>query len=644
MTASPTSLISSPPASPYKGHIDWIASGFISGWVYSPDDPNANVSFKVLLDDEEMLRITADLYREDLERVGFGNGEHGYCCPHQLSENILAGKTLQLADLDNKSIGKSFLVPAVKGSTITVRKMHIEHYSFFFSIEATEDENVILQLFNNSTLFWQGTKALEKGLNRVELPVCAEIIEGKNHPITLGRLGKVDALWQQSVTVPVNELAGQRSVATRNTENRPVIAMIDRSLPKPDQDAGSYAAITEISLLQSLGYHIVFIPDDCLDSPKYTSQLHALGVEVLFSPFFFSSSVALNFILPSVCAVYITRYQNVEKHIKAIRTFSAHMPIIFNNADLHFLREIRQANVLASEDLLQKARKTRDREVKVMEQVDAILTYSEYEQAVITSHIFRSDIIHKCPWVVEVPNTLPDFDERYGIAFLGGYEHSANIDAVVFFIEQVMPILRAEGQPISVYIYGSNMPEAFKKYSSDDIFIEGYVESIDDVYLKHRVFIAPLFFGAGVKGKVLSAAAYGLPCVLSPIAIESTGLAHSVSALVAETPQQWADYVKRLYFDEKEWGVIAGNGTTVAKTLYSFTKAKSMMESILNSVGLTNGISGFGNSVRHESVGLSSELNEQASNSLQAAIENIALLSARVGVIEQILTKHFADK
>ena len=462
-----------------------------------------------------------------------------------------------------------------------------EHYLFVFNIEASEDENVTFQLFHNNNCFWQGVSALKKGRNRLELPVCADIVDGENHTITLGMLGilgQSKPLWQQELTV--SELAVKRYFSLRNKDNRPVVVMIDRSVPKPDQDAGSYAAVQEIHLLQALGFHIIFIPDDFTYSPKYTPQLQDMGVEVLFSPYFLTSGDALTSVLPSVSAVYITRYHYVEKYIKTIKEFSTELPIIFNNADLHFLREIRQANTLGDEVLLQNAMKTRDREVKVMKQVDAILSYSEFEHAVITSHILQSNSIHKCPWVVEAPEQSAGFKSREGVAFLGGYQHTPNIEAVKFVVEQVMPLLRLKGHSIKVYIYGSHMPDYFYKYASDDVIIKGYVESLDDVYLKHRVFIAPLFFGAGVKGKVLTAAAYGMPCVLSPIAIEATGLVHNVSALVAEHAGEWADYVSRLYLNEQEWNVIAENQQMMVKEYYSFEKAKSRMKGILQSVNL----------------------------------------------------------
>jgi glycosyltransferase involved in cell wall biosynthesis len=587
MCNMPTTL---PPATPikplpqYNGIIDSIASGFIRGWVYSPETPNESIDFKVLLDGTELLQGSANLYREDLEHAGFGNGLHGYSCPHHLLEDKHTGQTLQLVSLDNQPIGQPFEVVSDTTSNITVNTMHLEDHLLLFSIEAYEDEKVTLQLFNNNTLFWQGVKTLKQGSNQLELPVCDELLDGLSHTITLGSLGSITALWQQSITLSINAVEIYRS--TFNIDNKPIIVMIDRSVPKPDQDAGSYAAIQEASLLQALGFHIIFIPDDLIYSDKYTPKLQDLGIEVLYSPNFLNATHALLSVLPLACAVYITRYHYVEKYLKTIKSFSTELPIIFNNADLHFLREIRRANVLNDDVMRADAAKTRAREIKAMQSVDAILSYNEYEHAVITSHTLRSDNVHKCPWVVEVPDHEIGFTEREGVAFLGGYEHSPNVDAVEFFVEQVMPLLRKSNPDIKVYIYGSKMPDSFQKYANDDVILKGYIESLKDVYAKHRVFIAPLFFGAGVKGKVLDSAAYGLPCVLSPIAIEATGLVHKVSALVAENVEQWHDYVLRLYTNKAVWNYISSNEKEMIKDTYSFIKGKNMMSAILQSVGI----------------------------------------------------------
>ncbi|WNC71295.1 glycosyltransferase family 4 protein [Thalassotalea psychrophila] len=372
----------------------------------------------------------------------------------------------------------------------------------------------------------------------------------------------------------------------RGCDLRPTILLIDRSIPRPDRDAGSFAAVNDIKLLQSLGFHVVFIPNDFLYSIRYTEQLQYIGVEVVYAPYFASPFEALEYYLPKVSCIYITRYQNVEKYLPTIKAFSENVPVLFNNADLHFLREMRQAHLHNDKFLLENAEKTREREVEVMKSVDAILSYNEIEHVVIASHTFKTENIFKGPWVLSEKTSGKPFIEREGVSFLGGYDHLANVQAFEYFIKDILPVIVERTPDIKFYFYGSNMPEHMKNFQHDNVIMVGYVESLGEVYANHRVFIAPLLFGAGVKGKVLESAAYGLPSVLSPIAVEATGLIHNVSTLVATTTEEWVTYIEKLYLDNYLWDEIAKNQKQLVNSQYSFENAQEQFKMAIDYVGI----------------------------------------------------------
>jgi glycosyltransferase involved in cell wall biosynthesis len=364
------------------------------------------------------------------------------------------------------------------------------------------------------------------------------------------------------------------------------ILLIDHAVPSIKEDAGSYAAIQEIKLIQSLGFDVIFADLQVKYHPKKTILLQKMGVEILYAPFVKSLSAAIEIYAPKVCAVYITRYNVAEKVLPIIKKINAAIPILFNNADLHFLRELRMA--LRNKDLksIENAVITRDRELAVMHQVDAVLSYTEVEQAVIVSHLLESSKVHSCPWVLEDKMLGCSFEDREGIAFLGGYQHKPNIEAVTFFVEQVAPLLLVKAPEIIFSIYGSHLPDFFHDFGLKNIKIIGFVEHLDDLYQQHRVFVAPLLSGAGIKGKVLEALAYGLPTVLSSIAAEGIGLSHNLTTLQAETPEQWCDEIIRLYNDKKLWLRISQNQKVLAQDQYSFSAGKQKMQTIFSSVGL----------------------------------------------------------
>ena len=133
-----------------------------------------------------------------------------------------------------------------------------------------------------------------------------------------------------------------------------------------------------------------------------------------------------------------------------------------------------------------------------------------------------------------------------------------------------MPLLLRKMENAILRVYGSNIPSALKSLENDHLVLEGYVDTLDLVFEKCRVFVVPLLSGAGIKGKVLEAMSWGVPMVLSPVAAEATGLVHEHSALIAESPEEWVDGITRLYQDKALWLKLSKNSLELARTNYSF--------------------------------------------------------------------------
>ncbi|MBZ2163620.1 glycosyltransferase [Alteromonas stellipolaris] len=370
----------------------------------------------------------------------------------------------------------------------------------------------------------------------------------------------------------------------RNVDQR--ILVLDHAVPTPNKDAGSYAAIQEMKLMQELGFKVTFVPENMAHLGKYTKELQRMGIEVLYAPFYVSVVDVLQKRLKEMSGVYITRYNVAEKYLDTIRSIS-NVPIIFNNADLHFLRQLRNSLMGGvNEEGVEKAMETRGKELAVCEKVDAILCYNTTEHAVITSHILEAEKLHLTPWVLEQKSNAPSFDEREGISFLGGYSHFPNVEAVEYLYNEIMPLLLQKRPDIVLYVYGSNMPENFRDYEGPNIKIVGFAEHLDDVFHKHKAFVAPLLSGAGIKGKVLESMAYGVPSVLTGVAAEGTGLSSGISTQLAEKPEQWVDSIIKLYDEKDHWMKLSENALTIAETDFSKENAIKRFKDIFSSVGI----------------------------------------------------------
>jgi GT2 family glycosyltransferase/glycosyltransferase involved in cell wall biosynthesis len=382
---------------------------------------------------------------------------------------------------------------------------------------------------------------------------------------------------------------GKEGVAPDLAKDRNIVGrvlFIDYTTPMPDRDAGSYAALQEIRLVQSLGYKVTFVPENLAHMASRTNDLEKMGVEMIVSPFFHSIDEFLRDRGSEFDVIYITRYHVVNNVVQTIRETAPRARIIMNNADLHFLRTLRTA--LATNDPVTLARvpDIRRQELEAMHKVDLVLSYNEVEHSVIQSHTDVALKVMKCPWVVECPETVPARELRTGMSFLGSFNHHPNLEGIEWFAKEVMPLFETGRSAVPLAIYGSGMGDRVKKLKSEFVDPLGFVEDAADAYDRHLVFVAPLLSGAGIKGKVLMALARGTPCVLSPMAAEGIGLRDGFDCIIAEKPADWHRAVMALIDDADFWASVSKNGRALAKSQFSFGRAREQMRQAFEAVDL----------------------------------------------------------
>jgi O-antigen biosynthesis protein len=364
------------------------------------------------------------------------------------------------------------------------------------------------------------------------------------------------------------------------------VLFVDYTTPRLDQDAGSYAAMQEIRLVQSLGYKVTFLPTNMAHIGSYTTELQNMGVEVIHAPFYLSPAEYLERHAADFDAAYITRYYVAQEILPRLRQIAPQVKVLLNNADLHFLREIRTSRVENSDALLQKARQTREKELDVISRVDVVLSYNDSEHSVLEAYTEGASTIMKCPWVVKISDSVPGLAKRKGLAFLGGFNHYPNKEGIIWFVNEVMPNLVNYSSDLSLSIYGSAMGPEIKALATEQILPKGFVENVADAFDPHRVFVAPLLSGAGMKGKVLSALSHGIPCVLSPIAAEGIGLRHGTDCLIVEKASDWASAILRLTEDDALWTRISENALAYVEQAYSFKSGRVHMRAAFEAAGL----------------------------------------------------------
>jgi len=375
----------------------------------------------------------------------------------------------------------------------------------------------------------------------------------------------------------------------RGTQFRALV--LDAQTLTPDLDAGSYSATQEIRILQSLGFKVTFVPANVAYMASYTESLQRMGVEVLYAPFYFSMAEVIEKRGGEFDLFYIARYGVAAQVIDQIRNRYPQARVILNIHDLHFLRELREALQNKDANMVGRAVATREAELSILRRVDLALSYSEVEQAVIQSHNLDSTRTATCPWVVETAKDVPGYDARNGIAFLGGFGHKPNVEAVEWFVNEVMPLLRKKLPGVPFYIYGSKAPDSLKALVANDVVLKGYAKTTEEVYDSARIFVAPLLTGAGLKGKVIGAFSRGIPTVMTPTAAEGTGANNGHDAMVCTTPMDWANQIEALYNNKARWTAMSQACRVLTETRYSFENGRTQLAEALHAVGLFTAVS-----------------------------------------------------
>jgi GT2 family glycosyltransferase len=359
------------------------------------------------------------------------------------------------------------------------------------------------------------------------------------------------------------------------------VLFVDQHVPFVDNDAGSYAAFQEIRLFQSQGAKVTFLPRNLAWMDRHTLALQRIGVECLYAPFVMDFVDYIRQNAKEYDVVYVTRYKVGEQIIPLIRSVAPNTKVILNVADLHFLRELREAASGNPSYSIERAEATREAELAVVRSSDLTFSYSDVELAVLESHISSGAVTAKMPWIVDTKKLSRSFEKTKDILFLGGFGHPPNEQAVKFFVKDVLPLVRDRIPDICFNVVGSGAPESVKELASESVQILGYLPDLDEAFSANRIFVAPLLAGAGLKGKVLEAVSRGVPSVLSPVAVEGSGLTGGIDCLVAKNAQEWADAVVSLYTDKKLWERIGSSALNFAQTKFSFSSGVESFQEAL---------------------------------------------------------------
>ncbi len=361
--------------------------------------------------------------------------------------------------------------------------------------------------------------------------------------------------------------------------------VIDATTPTPDLDAGSVTAYFFLKLFRELGYKVVFAPENLAFIDKYTPALQTLGIECLYVPHVGTIRDYLREHGGEFDVVILYRAYTANNHLQDVKRYCPQARIVFDTVDLHYLREERQAALTGSAELMEQSARTKQVEFGVMRSVDTTIVLSEVEVELLQREDPSLNLFI-VPLLLELYGRRRQFAERRDIVFIGSFQHTPNADAVEYFVQSIWPIVSRQLPDARFLIIGSRMPESIAAMSSIERVVPvGFVADLAEYFDSCRLTVVPLRFGAGIKGKIGTSASYGVPAVATSIAVEGMGLVDGEQVLVADTPEEFARQVVRLYRDEALWRRISDNSVAFVDDRYSLRAGKQRLANLLQSVG-----------------------------------------------------------
>ncbi|MGH3720964.1 MAG: glycosyltransferase [Pseudonocardiaceae bacterium] len=367
-----------------------------------------------------------------------------------------------------------------------------------------------------------------------------------------------------------------------------LVLVADHQVPTPDRDSGSMRMHRLLLVLVELGQRVVFFPSNGALPQPYTGELQRHGITVIGDPagqdtFLREAGAALRLAV-------LSRPQVGWRLLEELRMRAPHCLVGYDTVDLHFLRLQRQAELAAATGdeqgataLAGKAAASRELELGLVRAADLTLVVSEHERSLLRALVPQADV-RVLSNVHHPADDIPGPQGRAGLLFVGSFDHLPNRDAARWMAREVLPLVHHRRPDAVLHVVGSNPSPDVLELAGETVEVHGWVADLGPLHRSCRLSVAPLRFGAGVKGKVGESMAAGLPTVGTPVAVEGMGLVDGRHVLVAADAAGFADRVVALLDDDALWCTLSAAGAGVITQRFGPDVARAALRDVLDTV------------------------------------------------------------
>lgn len=456
-----------------RGRLDIATRTRISGWAQDERLPHQPIAL-LIIDNETLLdRVVANRHRPDLEAGGIGDGRHGFDVRLEGGLPGLGQHVIRVVrERDGAELAASPALIAPAGA--------------FDAHEASLLQSLLDGL--------AGTTAIDGAI--------------------------------VSLSAQIERLAARRGDAAPASPRALKRALvIDTTMPALGRDAGSNAILSHVESLLRLGYAVSFAAADGSAPPTRP------GIDWRSRPVDRSVEEVLTREAGRFDLVYLHRLDAAASYMPLVRLHHPRARVIYSVADLHHVRLARRGYSEREPDMIARARKVRDTELAVAGAADVVLTHSHAEAALLRRSLADERVI-VAPWAVTSAKPRRAVPAAT-IGFIGNFGHAPNLAAAHRLVFDIMPRLRDAMPGIACLIAGQAMPPAMRRWAAPDVELLGAVADLAGFFARLTLTVAPMRYGAGIKGKLLDSLAAGVPCVATPIAIEGLHWPDALARCVA---------------------------------------------------------------------------------------------------------------
>ncbi len=365
-----------------------------------------------------------------------------------------------------------------------------------------------------------------------------------------------------------------------------LVLVADHQVPTPDRDSGSMRMHRLLLTLVELGQRVVFFPANGALQQPYTGELQRHGITVI--PDAEGQQTFLREAGAALTLAVLSRPQVAWKLLEELRMLAPRCLVGYDTVDLHFLRLRRQAELAASTGdeegatrLAGKAAASKELELGLVRAADLTLVVSEHEQRLLHDLVPEADV-RVLSNVHHPAGEVPGPQGRAGLLFVGSFDHLPNRDAVAWMVHDVLPLVHRRHPGAVLHVVGSNPSPDVLELAADTVEVHGWVPDLAPLHQRCRLSVAPLRFGAGVKGKVGESMAAGLPTVCTPVAVEGMLLVDGQQVLVAADAAGFADRVVALLDDDALWRTVSEAGAGAVAERFGPDVARTALQDVLD--------------------------------------------------------------